>query len=219
MSTFKLRRADIPTFSSGDSGWVGQDFKLPDEAKKELVEILPEKHIPAVERACNRYLAMSKKVKIPLPKLGRILADLTEKSDELLQLIEKSTEAMRLVATYLHEPKRSGSEMLYEIDVGLRKLSWACREARAFGQLADPKRGRPTRSYARERFLASQLFEIYRAAHGGKIPKLAQMTKAGAILRFIDTLKLGSDMTYYFREILKEHKRTYEGCNSKDIEA
>ena len=191
------------------------DFKLPDEAKKKLAEIFPKPLIPAIERACIIYLMESQSEKIPLPELGRGLAEVAEKTDELRQLIEKNKTALRHAADYLP----GGIRELKRIDDSLGTLSQACRRTPTYKQWVNPKRGRPPGSHSKaEVRLAFSLVFFYWAGHGHKAPKQAwnggeaketgPMVEAARIL--MPVLGLGSDLSGYFRMFQKAYEEAKE---------
>ena len=188
---------------------------LPDDAKKELAAIFTKEYLPAVEKACQRYLRGVKAEKPSILEDGRTLLLLCEKAVELKTLLSKKTAISRMTP---HLP--GGAMVVHELKKALHTLCLACECTPATEQAKKPKRGRPKGSYEEsERALAFHLFEIYRQAHNGALPartvsreskstkggtETGPLPRAAAILG--STLGLGSNFARHFRSIEKLQK-------------
>ena len=186
-------------------------FKLPGNIKNELSEIFTPEYLPAVEKACCRYLIEANKQVAPRPEQYRNFSEISAKASELNVLLK--THKALLKKLEFKSNLSGGSMTLFKIKKNLAALSNAADQAAAI--VKPLGRGRPSRSYDKAaRSFCYQLVCIYKSAHGCLPSRTVNnyleretgpMTRATEILR--PTLKLKSNFSIYFREILEDHKR------------
>lgn len=205
-----------------------KDFQLPDKARKELAEIFTEEMIPAIERACVRYLFEDSKEKTSVPDDGDRLQEIGEKARELRQLLKDSKSALNRVHLHVSEEYGKHDTLLFIEDLKkeLRMLDEMTFINPASEYVRDPH-GRPTGTKKNaEWMLAFNLWEIYRQAHGRPASRIEDriessrkgpLPRAAAILR--PFLNLPSDLSSFFRKIGEEYKAHVMEINSNEGEA
>jgi len=199
------------------------EFKLPEKERNALAEIFTEAMIPAVEKACARYLHEDGKGKTPAPEDGKRLLDIGEKARELRQLLKDSKSKPALARVHLHVSEEYGKHdvlsFIEDLKEKLRKLEGMTFDNPASDWAMNPRRGKPggalnqgARTQA-NRALAFQLWEIYRQAHGRPAARIVNredgteegpLPRAAAILKPILGFKDGfvrGNLSRYFREI------------------
>ena len=155
---------------------MGEGMKLPEDVKKRLAEIFTEPYLPAVKKACERYLRESQEQKPSIPEDGRTLLLISEKAQELCALLNGSKTALkRMQRNFPGWPPR-----LSAIKKELGALSVVCEHTPETEQ-TKPKRGRPAGAVdGPERRLAFMLWEIYRQAHGKTAGRSVVSFESGA---------------------------------------
>lgn len=189
---------------------------LPPEARAELAAIFTDPAIPAVVRACQRYLRESQKQRPSVVEDGHTLAVISEKARELRQLLKDSRPALERVNRQMMDDyqRLDTHQWVRDLQDKLKTLDAMCFVNPARDRAENPKRGRPAGTLdAAERAFAYQLWAIYREAHGEAPTRTVdrdtgaengRMVRAATILGPV--LRLKSDLARHFRTIEQDHK-------------
>ena len=206
-----------------NSGWIDRSWTLPSEARERLSKIYPPDAIPAVEKACQFYLALieNENSRPPVSSDGRDLLAIAQAAEQLASLLNRRNCGSALKRLKLHIIGRWTSGMSTKgIAMGrtdglvadLCFLANAARDTPAAKDVGKKKRPTDSRKEA-QKSLAFFLWNAYKDTHGkppGRVVDTITGKECGPMVQAMEVLKpllgTGSTLDRAFREINKAYR-------------